>query len=159
MWATSFLVLPLALEMKPHNLETIRLFNRLYYTRPFFWSRLPIRLTLKGESVHLAKSDKFSDTIAPLVLSFLCAARMGLAAFLGIRNPDTTPLGAFMVFVYQWFFGVHLVYFFLNVMINLGFGDLLIHTAALGLPYVEQLRKGKLGADHRLCNGHRGSGI
>lgn len=147
--------------MKPHLLQTVRLFNRLFYARPFFWSGLPIRITITGKSVNIEKSGRLSDTIIPLVLPIICITRLGLATLLILRNLDAMPfgLGTLIVIGFQWMLAMHMIYLFLVVMTILGFADIVIYAAALAFPYADQLGKGKLSivfglvyyALHALC--------
>ncbi|OXA39622.1 hypothetical protein Fcan01_25739 [Folsomia candida] len=129
--------------MNPHQFETVRLFNRLFYAKPFFWSGLPITISVKGKFVYLAKSTKLSDTIIPLVLSVICLTRIGLSTWIAVRNLDSMPLGlgSLIVIGYQWFLAMHMIYLFMIVMTILGYGDMAMYCANLGYPYGVELAK------------------
>lgn len=130
--------------MKPYRSETVRLFNLLYYARPFFWYGLPIQVSVNGNCVRLVKSGKLIHTMAPLALSFVNTIVLGLGIPWRMTNPVITKSRRFILSAYQWFLVMEVVYFFLFFMILLGFDDILIQTCNLTDQYIQQLGKGNL---------------
>ncbi|OXA54256.1 uncharacterized protein LOC118435532 [Folsomia candida] len=127
--------------MKPYRSETVRLFNLLYYARPFFWYGLPIQVSVNGNCVRLVKSGKLIHTMAPLALSFVNTIVLGLGIPWRMTNPVITKSRRFILSAYQWFLVMEVVYFFLFFMILLGFDDILIQTCNLTDQYIQQLGK------------------
>ncbi|OXA53504.1 hypothetical protein Fcan01_10142 [Folsomia candida] len=127
--------------MKPYQTETVRLFNRLYNAKPFFWYGLPMRLITNGNNLHIEKSGKLSHTIIPLFLSFGGMIHMGFATFVRMTSPVITSIGRFIIMAYRWIILMQAIYFFLFVVDLLGYNDIMIQICNLSDQYIEQLGK------------------
>ncbi|OXA53505.1 hypothetical protein Fcan01_10143 [Folsomia candida] len=137
--------------MKPYQTETVRLFNRLYNAKPFFWYGLPMQLTTNGDNLHIKKSGKLAHTIIPIVLAFVGIIYMGFATFVRMTSPVITSIGRFIIMAYQWIILMHGIYFFLFVMDLLGYSDIMIQLCNLSDQYVEQLGRAVPAQSKILC--------
>ncbi|OXA55054.1 hypothetical protein Fcan01_10162 [Folsomia candida] len=127
--------------MKPYQAQTVRLFNRLYNAKPFFWYGLPMRLATNGNNLHVEKSGKLVHTIIPLISSLMEMIILGVSTFLRMRNPEITSIERFIIIVQKWFILVYGIYFFLFLMDLLGYNDIMILICNLTEQYIEKLGK------------------
>ncbi|OXA53493.1 hypothetical protein Fcan01_10144 [Folsomia candida] len=127
--------------MKPYQAETVRLYNRLYNAKPFFWFGLPMRLATNGNNLHVEKSGNLANKIIPLLLSFGGMIYLGIATLVRFSNPVITSMGRFVIMAYEWFIVMEGIYFFLLLMDLLGYNDITVQVCNLSDQYVEQLGK------------------
>ncbi|OXA47396.1 hypothetical protein Fcan01_18012 [Folsomia candida] len=125
--------------MKPYQTETVRLFNRLYNSKLFFWYGLPMQLITNGNNLHIKKSGKLAHTMIPFVHSFVGVMLLGFAILVIMRNPVLTAFDLFMIMGLRWSIVMYGIYFFLFLMQLLGYNDIMMSICNLTDQYVEQL--------------------